>query len=247
MRAAAGEALSLVYSRGGSSARGLLQSLAEGEEEEEGEEEDAAGDEEMEDGAAAAPDPALLSRMRQLAVAHPSSDALRRSKRDRAAQRSAFRGILASVERGGAVAATKVKLQHGGALVVDTVEGSARLAAFRRVLAGGFQVRAARVHAVLPGWARSHACVGWSACPSPCQDQQPGKSTARSSSTQTEELFMVVIRALRPCAGAPPEQPAAARRVWVHAGRGPQAAPLGAGEEGHQVRACVSLVGAAFE
>lgn len=80
-----------------------------------------------------------MGRMRDLATGH-KADRQRRSRRDRAALRTSFRAVLAVVESGRA-GVTKIKLQHGDVLVVDSVRGGVMLAAFRRALAGGFQVR----------------------------------------------------------------------------------------------------------
>lgn len=78
----------------------------------------------------------IVSRMRDLAKNR--GDAQRKSKADRRGLRSAFRGLVDVVEDG-AVAAQKVKLRHGDALVVDTLPGVIRLNFFRRLLAEGFQ------------------------------------------------------------------------------------------------------------
>mmetsp|Transcript_33375 Transcript_33375/g.84567 ORF Transcript_33375/g.84567 Transcript_33375/m.84567 type:complete len:447 (-) Transcript_33375:563-1903(-) len=80
----------------------------------------------------------VVGRMRDLATGH-KADRLRRNKREKAALRSTFRSVLAVVEDGCA-AVTKVKLQHGDVLVVDTVRGGVMLGAFRRALGGGFQL-----------------------------------------------------------------------------------------------------------
>ncbi|PNH11803.1 hypothetical protein TSOC_001290 [Tetrabaena socialis] len=65
-------------------------------------------------------------------------DALRRSRRERASQRSTFRALLASL--GGAEPpATRIRLQHGDCLTVQGVAATHRLAFLRRFLAGGFQ------------------------------------------------------------------------------------------------------------
>lgn len=80
----------------------------------------------------------VVGRMRDLATGH-RTDNLRRNKREKASLRTTFRSVLAVVEDGQA-SVTKIKLQHGDSLVIDTVRGGVMLAAFRRALGGGFQL-----------------------------------------------------------------------------------------------------------
>ncbi|KAF5829468.1 interferon-related developmental regulator-domain-containing protein [Dunaliella salina] len=82
----------------------------------------------------------VVGRMRELAaVGKKRTDALRHGRRAKAEMRSAFRSVLAVVEHS-QVTPTKIKLQHGDTLVVDTMRGNVSLNAFRKMLAGGFQV-----------------------------------------------------------------------------------------------------------
>ncbi|KAG2494825.1 hypothetical protein HYH03_007066 [Edaphochlamys debaryana] len=78
----------------------------------------------------------LVERMADLAS--NKGDKLRRSRRDKAAQRSTFRGLLASLE-GGPPPEARIKLQHGDSLTVSGVGQTHRLGFLRRFLAGGFQ------------------------------------------------------------------------------------------------------------
>lgn len=68
-----------------------------------------------------------------------TGEKLRLSRRDRAAQRSTFRGLLASLS-GGDTPSVRIKLQHGDCLELEGVAAVHRLAFLRRFLAGGFQV-----------------------------------------------------------------------------------------------------------
>ncbi len=80
-----------------------------------------------------------------------SGDKLRRSRRERASQRSTFRGLLAALS-GDALPECRIKLQHGDCLTVEGVAATHRLAFLRRFLAGGFQVRRHRcVESFRPG------------------------------------------------------------------------------------------------
>uniref|UniRef100_A0A7S3QK82 Interferon-related developmental regulator N-terminal domain-containing protein n=1 Tax=Dunaliella tertiolecta TaxID=3047 RepID=A0A7S3QK82_DUNTE len=82
----------------------------------------------------------VVGRMRELAVVGKKrTDTLRHGRRAKAEMRSAFRSVLAVVEHS-QVTPTKIKLQHGDTLVVDTLRGNVSLSAFRKMLAGGFQV-----------------------------------------------------------------------------------------------------------
>lgn len=78
-----------------------------------------------------------LDRMKDLAS--NKGDKLRRSKREKATLRSAFRELCGIVE-GGAIPVVKVKLQHGDLLVIDSLTGVIDINFFKRYLAGGFQV-----------------------------------------------------------------------------------------------------------
>ncbi|KAL6748877.1 hypothetical protein V8C86DRAFT_2866213 [Haematococcus lacustris] len=81
----------------------------------------------------------ILQRMRHLArSAGPQEQGLRKSRRERSSLKAAFRAILKAVETG-KPPVTKVGLQAGDVLVVDSLAGHTQLAFFRRVLAGGFQ------------------------------------------------------------------------------------------------------------
>lgn len=79
----------------------------------------------------------LVDRMRDLAT-HNRHDALRTSKRDKAALRTTFRGVLDAVEAG-AVKPEKIKLKHNDVLIVDTLAGKVALDAIKRVLGSGLQ------------------------------------------------------------------------------------------------------------
>lgn len=129
VRSAAGEVVALLCS----SYRWFLQSV---EEEDEDAEE---GFDEASQSSADVPENLdnLVHRMKDLAT-HNRHDALRTSKRDKAALRTTFRGILEAVETG-AVKAEKIKLKHGDVLCVDTLPGKVALSAFKRLLAGGLQ------------------------------------------------------------------------------------------------------------
>ncbi|KAG2444151.1 hypothetical protein HYH02_009090 [Chlamydomonas schloesseri] len=78
----------------------------------------------------------VLGRMQELAS--NKGEKLRRSRRERAAQRSTFRGLLASLA-GDDSPCCRVKLQHGDVLELEGVAAVHRLAFLRRFLAGGFQ------------------------------------------------------------------------------------------------------------
>ncbi|GIL47863.1 hypothetical protein Vafri_4505 [Volvox africanus] len=79
----------------------------------------------------------LVEKMQDLAL--NKGDKLRRSRRERASQRSTFRGLLGALS-GEAVPECRIKLQHGDMLTVEGVAATHRLAFLRRFLAGGFQV-----------------------------------------------------------------------------------------------------------
>ncbi|EFJ48631.1 hypothetical protein VOLCADRAFT_90800 [Volvox carteri f. nagariensis] len=78
----------------------------------------------------------VLERMQNLAS--NKCEALRRNRRDRAALRSTFRGLVA-VLNDGRVPECRIKLQYGDSLTVEGVAATQRLAFLRRFLAGGFQ------------------------------------------------------------------------------------------------------------
>ncbi|GIL89477.1 hypothetical protein Vretimale_18900 [Volvox reticuliferus] len=78
----------------------------------------------------------LVGKMQDLAL--NKGDKLRRSRRERASQRSTFRGLLGALS-GEAVPECRIKLQHGDSLTVEGVAATHRLAFLRRFLAGGFQ------------------------------------------------------------------------------------------------------------
>jgi len=77
-------------------------------------------------------------RQRMAELARNMGDAQRRSKKDRSAQKSAFKEVL-SILDGEAAAEVKLKLRHGDVLYIDTVAGITQLNAIRHFLAGGFQ------------------------------------------------------------------------------------------------------------
>lgn len=77
-----------------------------------------------------------LDRMKDLAT--NKGDKLRRSKRDKQTLRSTFRGLCNILEDGN-VPVVKIKLQHGDLLVVDTLNGVIAINFFKKYLAGGFQ------------------------------------------------------------------------------------------------------------
>ncbi|KAG2436853.1 hypothetical protein HXX76_006373 [Chlamydomonas incerta] len=78
----------------------------------------------------------VLGRMWDLAS--NNGEKLRRSRRERATQRSTFRGLLASLS-GDDTPSVRIKLQHGDCLELDGAAAVHRLAFLRRFLAGGFQ------------------------------------------------------------------------------------------------------------
>ncbi|KAL0044066.1 hypothetical protein WJX82_006874 [Trebouxia sp. C0006] len=80
----------------------------------------------------------VVSRMKDLASNR--GDKNRRSRRDRASTRSTFRELCNVVEQDGTVAQTKIKLRHGDTLVINTLVGTVQLNALRRFLAEGFQI-----------------------------------------------------------------------------------------------------------
>ncbi|BDA43174.1 probable interferon-related developmental regulator 1 [Coccomyxa sp. Obi] len=125
VRAAAGEAIALLYD-----ASGLVE--LEGDS---GEESGQATP--LEPGGKRSPGmEEVVARMKDLATNR--GDALRRSKKSRASLRSTFREICSSVE-GGNVAESRIKLRCGDVLVVNTPRVATQLAALRRFLAEGFQ------------------------------------------------------------------------------------------------------------
>ncbi|KAI8467634.1 MAG: interferon-related developmental regulator family protein [Monoraphidium minutum] len=133
VRAAAGEAIAVVYH-----ACGLdeLDSILEN-----GDDDDEDGDdEEGGSGSGSAGGVSGLSevvgRMRDLATNR--GDRQRRSKRERAALRGAFRDITRAIEDG-AVRETKIKLRHGDVITINSLNGSVSMGYMRRFLAGGFQ------------------------------------------------------------------------------------------------------------
>lgn len=136
LRAAAGEAIAVVYHACG---LGDLEAILEAEAEEDEDEEEGAG---IEGAAAAAAVDAesglsqVVGRLRELATNR--GDKQRRSKRDRASLRGAFRDVTRIVEDG-AVRETKIKLRHGDTLLINTLNGNVSLGYLRRFLAGGFQ------------------------------------------------------------------------------------------------------------
>ncbi len=77
--------------------------------------------------------------MRQLAVSHPTQGSMKAGKKERKANKTTFKSLLASLERG-APPTTRVKLQKGDTLTVSSWEGHTQLNALRTYLAGGFQV-----------------------------------------------------------------------------------------------------------
>jgi len=79
----------------------------------------------------------VMARMRELAT-HRGDD-MRRSKRDRSALKTTFRDLISSVEDGGRVASTKVRLSGGDCFEVSSLGGLVQLNAIRRFLAEGFQ------------------------------------------------------------------------------------------------------------
>ena len=132
VRSAAGEALTVVYHTCDLSSlpHPSLAALEEEEEESEHEGEGVPGvaADHLED---------IVARMQDLAKNR--GDDNRRSKKDRASQRSTFRE-LSSILEGGDVPEQKVKLRHGDVLIVDTLHGNIQLNAFRSFLGEGFQV-----------------------------------------------------------------------------------------------------------
>ncbi|CAL8465178.1 g4713 [Coccomyxa elongata] len=125
VRAAAGEAIALLYDAAG------LADLESDSGEESGEATP------LEPGGKRSPGmEEVVARMKDLATNR--GDALRRSKKSRASLRSTFREICSSVEGGGA-AESRIKLRCGDVLVVNTPRGATQLAALRRFLAEGFQ------------------------------------------------------------------------------------------------------------
>jgi hypothetical protein len=79
----------------------------------------------------------IVSRMQDLAKNR--GDETRRSKKDRVVLKTTFRE-LASIMEGGDPTEQKVKLRHGDVLIVDTLIGIVQLNAFRSFLGEGFQV-----------------------------------------------------------------------------------------------------------
>eukprot|EP00244_Chara_vulgaris_P010413 TRINITY_DN4791_c0_g1_i3.p1 TRINITY_DN4791_c0_g1~~TRINITY_DN4791_c0_g1_i3.p1 ORF type:complete len:459 (+),score=80.70 TRINITY_DN4791_c0_g1_i3:709-2085(+) len=77
---------------------------------------------------------AVVEQMRALSV----QGSKHQSKRERAAQRTSFRELLATVEDG-VCAETKLKLRHGDVLTINTWIQTIQLNALRRFLAEGFQ------------------------------------------------------------------------------------------------------------
>ncbi|EIE23324.1 hypothetical protein COCSUDRAFT_63675 [Coccomyxa subellipsoidea C-169] len=126
VRAAAGEAIALLYDAAG------LGEL-------EGDSGDDSGAETpLASGAKRSPGmEEVVARMKDLATNR--GDTLRRSKKSRASLRSTFRELCSSVESG-TVAESRIKLRCGDVLVVDSARGAMQLAALRRFLAEGFQV-----------------------------------------------------------------------------------------------------------
>ena len=128
VRAAAGEAVTVVYDT--CELANLPVSSPAGEEEhgeENGKNEEATVDR-LED---------IVSRMQDLAKNR--GDETRRSKKDRVVLRTTFRELSAIIE-GGEIPEQKVKLRHGDVLVVDTLAANIQLNAFRSFLGEGFQV-----------------------------------------------------------------------------------------------------------
>ncbi|GLC45151.1 hypothetical protein PLESTB_000430000 [Pleodorina starrii] len=83
----------------------------------------------------------LVERMQELAC--NQGDKLRRSRRERASQRSTFRGLMSALS-GESLPECRIKLQHGDCLQVEGVAATHRLAFLRRFLAGGFQAHLQR-------------------------------------------------------------------------------------------------------
>ncbi|GAX82168.1 hypothetical protein CEUSTIGMA_g9596.t1 [Chlamydomonas eustigma] len=111
----------------------------------------------------------LVERMQDLAT-HNHGDALRASKRNKAAQRVVFRSILGKLERR-SCKAEKVKLASGYVLEITTHDGQITLSAFRRLLGGGLQVHLQDnplLHAIFDFLPRS-------------QEGNPGKQMKRNS------------------------------------------------------------------
>lgn len=120
VRAAAGEAVAVLYDTCDLSTLPESTPTAEDEEEEE--------IDHIED---------IVSRMQDLAKNR--GDETRRSKKDRIVLKTTFRE-LASIMEGGDPPEQKVKLRHGDVLTVDTLIGNVQLNAFRSFLGEGFQV-----------------------------------------------------------------------------------------------------------
>lgn len=156
VRAAAGEAIAVVYQTCGLDD---LESILEEDEEDEGDEDDdeeeepaGAGKQQQQqrrprqqaaDGDAGSTGSGVsglsevVGRMKDLATNR--GDRQRRSKRERASLRGAFREITRVIEDGD-VRETKIKLRHGDTLLINTLNGNVCMGYLRRFLAGGFQV-----------------------------------------------------------------------------------------------------------
>jgi len=128
VRAAAGEALALIYH---------TTSLAEENSSEEDEEEEEVESMSVVSSGSLAGLEDVVDRMKELAT--NKGEKLRRSKRDKAAMKSVFRELHGTLQNG-RVAATKIKLRHGDLLMVDTLPSTITLNYLRRYLGGGFQV-----------------------------------------------------------------------------------------------------------
>jgi len=140
VRAASGEVVALLCSAYNLSLRAWADGTGDDDDDDDGSFVDSEfGDADAVSMASEVPDSldGLVHRMRDLAT-HNRADALRTSKRDKAALKATFRSILASVEDGH-VKAEKITLKFGNTLCVDTLAGKVALAAFKRLLAGGLQ------------------------------------------------------------------------------------------------------------
>lgn len=182
VRNTAGQAAALLYHASG------LYALAAGAADDDDDSAGEGGDEEERAAAlrALAPDmDDVVSRMRALATHR--GDAMRRNKRERASLRGTFRALCGTVADG-QVGVTKVKLQHGDVLVVDSLAGNVQLAALRRVLADGFQTHMQEnptLHAIFgfePSTAPPERLSGWEKrmYRSPASAQSKARTQSRS-------------------------------------------------------------------
>ncbi len=128
VRAAAGEAITVLYDTCDLSTLPESTPLAGEEDETEEGGAERVGTDRLED---------IVNRMSLLAKNR--GDDTRRSKKDRVVLRSTFRELAAIME-GGDAPEQKVKLRHGDVLIIDTLVGNVQLNAIRAFLADGFQV-----------------------------------------------------------------------------------------------------------